>query len=310
MGDETSGRKKPADFWGIPGSGLIAQSAGTAADVGDYLWGGYKALTKPQPEASMFPALDLRPGEVPEMPPGSPSFGALQREQEMLDAAAAAKNGGALSKALHWGAPMLSLGAGAMGLYQGVSGLLSGEGRTIDNVGNIVSGVADSAAGATGLAYAGAATEGTLGALASASRFAGPLAAAVGFGVYGERESADVMQMDFWGEGINNAFKDDEGNKQSMYEAAWDVGGDMVDGAHDYMADTWLGEDVGGFVGTVGGGLGAGATLAGATAANIGIGAVTAACDLGEGAYSLGKGALGLGGQGIDAVSDWWNSDW
>jgi hypothetical protein len=304
MGDDKDHeRKKPDDYFGIPGSGLIAKAAGTAADVGCLAWDGIQALRKPKATPSEFPALDLLPGEIPEMPPGSPSFGALQREQAMIDAAAAAKNGGALSKALHWGAPMLSLGAGALGLAQGAMGLYSGEGRTIDNVGSMVSGAADTTAGVTGLAYASAATDGIAGGLASASRFAGPLAAAIGFGAYGERESADVMQMDFWGDGINNAFKDEDGNQQSMYEAAWDAGGGMIDGAHDYMADTWLGEDVGGAVGTAGGVLGAGATLAGATAANIGIGAVTSAIDLGEGVYDLGKGAVG-------AASDLWNSDW
>ncbi|MFN0245471.1 MAG: hypothetical protein ACKV2T_01100 [Kofleriaceae bacterium] len=318
MGDQQTGRKKPQDFWGIPGSGLIVQSLGTAADVGDQAWSGVSKLlpAAPGPEIltgpSRFPNLDFLPGETPMMPPagGNAALDALERQTAMLNAADAAKNGGWLSKAMHWGGPALSLAAGAVGMGQGAYGLATDQGRGIDNVGSIISGVADTTAGATGMAWAAGATTGYAGTAASLARFAGPIAAGIGFGVYGERESAGIMQNPLWGDTINNAFKSDDGKNLSMYEAAWGAGGDMIDASQDYMKDTWLGEDVGNVVGTVGGGIGAGATLVGATAANVALGAGAAAYDLGEGAYNLGKGAVGAIGNAGSGIADWWNSDW
>lgn len=301
MGDQQKKRETPSDYFGIPGTGWLAQSVGTAADEVSLGIDAYKKITGPaapiiETGASAFPALDLAPWETPQMPPAQMGF---------------------LDKALPW----LSLAAGAKGVASGAYGLITGEGRALDNSLGIVSGLADTAAGVTGIAAASGATTGAAGTLATMASPLGIAAGLIGLGVYGEKESTAVMQNDIWGDTINNWFTDDNGKPVSMLEAAWDQGGDMIQGGHDLLADTWLGEDVGGGLGYVGGAIGAGATMAGAAAADIGIGAVTAGKDvvvgagqlaygIGEGAYNLGAGAVGLAGDGIGAISDWWNSDW
>ncbi|MGE0399831.1 MAG: hypothetical protein AB7T06_24160 [Kofleriaceae bacterium] len=294
MSDQEPKRKKPDDFFGIPGSGWLAQSAGTFADEAGFGVDIAKKIMAPAKPAieigeSAFPALDLLPWEKPMMPTAAP---------------------GLLDKAMPW----LSLAAGVKGVASGAYGLATGEGRALDNSLGIVSGIADTTAGVTGLAALTGAEAGLTGGLAAAATPAGIIAGLVGLGVYGEKESTAVMQNDMWGDTINDWFTDDSGKPVSMYEAAWDQGGDMIDASHDYMASTWLGEDVGGALGTIGGGIGAGATLAGATAANIGIGAVTAATDVAVGAKDLavgiGTGAYNLGAGAAGAISDAWNSDW
>jgi hypothetical protein len=288
--------KEDADFWGIPGSGMIKKAVGTFADVAGLAFEAHDKITAPDPYAVLGTTTEAVTAATTTVTGGAKAAGAADggaaiaahlantpmTAEELAQIHMPPTAGSStLAKVM----PFLSLGAGGYNIYDGISKLASGTGPTLDAGLGIGSGVLDVGAGITGgagvLTASGIGTGGAmLPWLASMASPVGIAAALAGFDVYGDKE----VRERGW-------FQDDQGNDQSTYEEAADWTGAAYTGTHDYFADSWLGDYAGEGLGVLAGGTVGAVTAAGTygagTVANIGVGAAAATRDITRGIYGL-----------------------